>query len=234
MVRAVLYALVLGAGSVAAAAGPFGDAVPVGDEVLGRQRGGIRLASGLDVAIGISIETRIGGQLALRTQLSDSASGVQVFTGGPASVTVAPSATAGPDVATPAPVVIADRSGTGTHVVVFPSVNVSPVSVGEGQAFTAGILLPVVEGGAGLDTAFGAVTLRREGDGQVAQLSGNGIDVRQFIGAATGVIVANTVDNRVIDTTTTVHVDLSGAIVPANFTSALEGVSRAVGSRIAF
>lgn len=122
------------------------------DTELSAMRGGFTLPGGVQVAIGIAIETRVDGTLALRTALND--------------------------------------------------------------------------GGVTVDAGTGVLTVSRAGANTIAQLAGQGIDVSQLVGRATATIIANTGSDRVIDTATTVSIDLSGRLAPSNFLSTLEGAAR--------
>lgn len=212
--RALLLAVALAAAP--AAASPFGQALA--DTELDTMRGGIELPGGITAAIGIAIETRVNGQLAVRTQLTSTAPGVQVFAGGPAGP-------AGVAVATGAgmPQVNIVRNATGTTVNVIPAAAPTVINIGAAPA-TTGTPLTVTPNGPGVATALGTVTLSSQPGGIVTTLSGPDLAVQQLIGQATGAIVTNTADNRVIDTITTVNVRLQGEVLPGNIGAQLNAL----------
>lgn len=133
----------------------FAGEAPLPDAQLAKERGRFTLPGGVRVAIGIAIETRLNGDLLLRTAVNSETPGVSVTQG-------------------------------------------------------AGVL-----------------TISRTGSNTIAQVSANNIAVSQLVGASVGTIIANTGNDRVIDTVTTVNIDLSGQVLPPNFLSTLEGATRA-------
>lgn len=208
--RSWTVALFAAAMPVAAAASPFGDAPAVSDAELGEMRGGVLLPNGLDIAVGVSIETRVDGQLALRTQFTTDG-GVQVFSGGAAEMRS--QAAAGASARGAAPMVRIDRNGAGTTITpaaTMPNVQIG-VSRGSTIATSGGTPLPVVAGGDAVPTALGAVRIDETDRGTSVVLAGPTIELRHLVGQATGFVVANTADNRAIDTVANVNVDVRGA-----------------------
>ena len=86
-------------------------------------------------------------------------------------------------------------------------------------------------GAGGVATSLGRATLTQGQGGSTAALAGADLAVQQMIGQSTGTIVANTANNRVIDTITTINIDLHGQILPPGITSAIESVARSVADR---
>jgi hypothetical protein len=194
-----------------AAASPFRDAAVVGDDELGTMRGGVLLPNGLDVSVGIAIETRVDGMLALRT-LFTTEGGVQVFSGGeammrPQAVPTAAQASSG------APMLRIDRNGVGTTVV--PAMTLPNVQVGVSRGAAAmpggGAPLAVTPNGDAVGTPLGAVRLEQGDRGVSVVLSSPTLELRHLLGDATGVVVANTANNRAIDTVANVNIDLRNA-----------------------
>lgn len=193
-------------------------APPVPARELARMRGGLLLPNGLDVTLGIDIQTRIDGVLALRTVYASAGSqpGVRVFTDGTDPVPSAPTnATVTTGGQTSAPVLVVDRSPTGTTIV--PSTTEQPTTVnlvtGDQATWLSGAgqtQLAVTPGGPAVATPNGAVTLEASPAGAVVTLRSDTLELRQLIGQATGVVVANSADGRVIDTTSAVNVDVRG------------------------
>lgn len=218
-------------------AGPmFGGAAKISDAALQTMRGGIELPGGLNVAIGIAIETRVDGLLALRTQFSTEAPGIQVYAGGPAVAMGAPGGTSAAAANTPA--IQYDRNAIGTTVVLMPAATFNAINVGRGAGSTlpapSGSPLPVSVGGPGVQTALGTVRLLGTATGNIAELAGPDLVIQQAIGQATGAIIANSGNNRAIDTATFVGINVRGAIFPSGLTSSIESAAQAVADRSRF
>jgi hypothetical protein len=150
--------------------------------------------------------------VALRT-VTDQAGNVQVFTGGAATAAGQGAAAAG-DAAPSAPMVTINRGGAGTVIgpaMPMPSLQVAVTRGGGGPAAAGGTPLPLEPNGAGLATPFGTVTLEQTARGATVVLTDPTLQLRHLIGSATGVVVANTADNRAIDTQASVNVELGNA-----------------------
>ena len=203
-------------------------AVPLPDQALAGMRGGILLPNGTNVVIGIALETRVDGIVALRTQFSTEVAGVQVFSGG------APNADSG--TATPVttglslPDIRIVRTGIGTTIGMTPTVSIGQINVGSVATDSTGAPLNL-DGNRSVATPFGTVQAMRTATGTVVQLTGPDLSIQQSIGQAIGTVVANRANNRIIDTITAVNIDLRGSVMPAGMTSALEAVAIAVAAR---
>lgn len=206
----------------------------VGEGELAAMRGRLLLPNGLDVAIGIDIQTRVDGILVLHTiYASEGANpGVRVFTDGAGAATTAPATVrlASPST-TGTPVVIVDRSPTGTTILPTAATAAATVNLVNGDPSTwltsAGQTeVPVTANGPAVDAQPGAISLRSDAGGAVVMLTTPDLQIRQLIGQATGVVVANTGSDRTIDTVSSVNVDLNG-ISPATF-AAVFAAQRAV------
>lgn len=211
----------------------------VKDAELARMRGGMLLPNGLTVSVGIDIQTRVNGLLALHTVYANEgpAAGVRVFYDGanpvplaPATRTISASATAG------TPTLIVDRSATGTTVLpstATPATTVNLVSgdpstwlSGEGQTQVA--LQP---GGPAVATPNGNISLANTDTGSVVTLQTPTLLVRQLVGQATGITVANTANNQTIDTVSSVNVDVQGLspeLLSSTFAAERAALERAV------
>ncbi|WP_230482265.1 hypothetical protein [Sphingomonas sp. Leaf21] len=214
-----------------------GDAAPVPDRELATMRGGLMLPNGLNVAIGIDIQTRIDGVLALHTIFSSEAPGVRVFTNGatgqaqvPGTVTVG---TGEPDW----PTVSVSRTPTGT-IVTAPGAGSPGVNIVSGP--TTGWLdasgqtpVPVTPNGPAVAASSGTIRLTSDDRGSQVQLLTPTTEIRHLVGQATGAVVSNTANDRVIDTVSTVNVNLVG--LPAGLMNGVLMVNRiateAAGSR---
>jgi len=227
---AVLAASRTGAGEM------FGGAAKVSDATLQTMRGGVALPGGLNVAIGIAIETRVDGQLALRTQFSTETSGIQVYAGGSAAGTSAAGGVAA--AARTSPSIQYDRNAIGTTMLLVPATTFNAINVGSGTGNSlpaaTGTALPTSVGGPGVFTALGTVRLLGTATGNIAELAGPDLVIQQAIGQATGAIVANSANNRAIDTATFVSINVRGAIFPSGLTSSIESVAQAVANRSRF
>ncbi|WP_294395446.1 hypothetical protein [uncultured Sphingomonas sp.] len=192
--------------------------VRVPDTVLATMRGGVRLPNGLDLSLGIDIQTWIDGQLALRTVYASDGSqpGVRVFTGGamPAP-TVPPTATLSSGGEAGVPLLIVDRSPTGPTIVPTGAVGAATVNIVDGDpAIWLGggdqTPVPVTPNGPAVAAPPGDLRFTIDADGAAVTLRTPTLEVRQLVGQATGVIVANSGNNTAIDTVSAVNVDLGG------------------------
>ena len=211
----------------------------VPDVELARMRGGLLLPNGLDVSIGIDIQTRVNGLLALHTVYASegAAAGVRVFADGanpvplaPATRSITASATAG------TPTLIVDRSPTGTTIIPSTATPATTVNLVNGDQSTwlsgAGqVQLPVQSNGPAVATPNGNVSLASTSTGTVVTLQTPTLLVQQLLGQATGVVVANTADNQAIDTMSSVNVDLQGIspeLLSSTFSAQRAALDRAV------
>jgi hypothetical protein len=202
------------------------DRVP--DAELAKMRGGIRLPNGAEVAVGIAIETQVNGTLALRTQYSSEQSGVRVYAGGPALVQ-----SDAADGSPPTPTIIYDRNAAGSTVTVAssqPTLNVSMAPSGVLPP-AAGEALPVAVDGSAVPTSLGNVSLSQSTSGFTTTLASPTLLVQQLIGNATGVVVANTANDQIINTQTWVSVDIQGFVPPPGLASSLAQAASAVAQR---
>lgn len=204
----------------ASATGLFDPATAVDDAELARHRGGFALPNGVDVALTVQTDTAVDGALVLRSVY-------RLETGAPTLAVFAPApGTTGPRVtlssATPAPgttispTVTIDRAG-GISTVAWSQplpvaqINVTRASEPIGMAPEGLAPLPVVAGGPGIATAGGVVSVTELSRGTRVDLAGPMLDVTHLVGQAFGTIIANTADNRAIDTATTLDFDLRNA-----------------------
>lgn len=239
MRTAITLALSLALAGPAAADLPFGGVVSIPEAALATMRGGILLSNGTNIAVGIALETRVDGVLALRTQYSTETPGIQVFASG---VTDAPAGGvvtvhAG-NVNIAGSTIRIDRTAMGTTITTAPAIRVNQLRVSLGDAISPpadnATALALVPGGAAVPTALGMVRIIPSAGGTLVELAGRDLAIQQVIGQATGVIVANTANDRVIDTITTVNIDQRGTIFPSGLISALERVGQAVADRSRF
>jgi len=203
---------------VAPAPRPY-DAPRLPDPALAELRGGISLPNGLQVAIGIDIQTRVDTVLVLHTVYASDGptAGVRVYTEAvdpgrvaPGTVVVRnPGENWGPSV------VVTRTPAAGTSIVPGPAS--SPAAVNLVEADPGSWLNGIDQTPIPLD-ANGAPTLRHEGslrltadaNGSVVQLETSDLQVRHLIGQATGTAIANTGNDRAVETISSVNIDLQG------------------------
>jgi hypothetical protein len=188
------------------------------DAELAHMRGGLRLPNGLDISLGIDIQTWIDGRLALHTVYASEgpASGVRIFTDGVQPVkTVPAAATIRSDGVPGIPLLVVDRSPTGTTILPTNATAATTVNLvngapsiwlsGEGQEE-----IFATPNGPAVAAPPGEVSLIADPCGTIVTLRTPGLEIRQLIGQATGVVIANSSNDRVIDTISSVNVDLKG------------------------
>ncbi|WP_156457591.1 hypothetical protein [Altererythrobacter sp. Root672] len=176
---------------------PFPAQARVTDEELDGMRGGFVLPNGMDVAVGIDIQTLVNGALALRTVLNTADTGLPlVFTG----TGGATSAAADEGTVTTVP---------GVGVVRVVDGPAPPAEAGSGQQ-----QIELTPNGPAVQTAAGSVQLAKDETGSIVVLSGNSLELRHIIGNFTGTLIANTANDRSIDTVVTLNIDLRNSAVP--------------------
>jgi hypothetical protein len=176
---------------------PFPAQTRVADGELDRMRGGFLLPNGMDVAVGIDIQTLVNGTLALRTVLNTANSGLPVVftgTGG------APATAGGGGPSTVVP---------GVGVVRVVDGPAAPAEAGAGQE-----QVTLTPNGPAVQTPAGLVQLAKDETGSIVALSGNSLELRHIIGNFTGTLIANTANDRSIDTVVTLNIDLKNSAVP--------------------
>jgi hypothetical protein len=196
-----LYALVgmltlcsLAAGS--AHASGFEGRPTVADGELDRVRGGFLLPNGMDVGLGITVDTLIDGRAALSTVLTiEDAARLSVYSSGK------------PATPTSATTLLVPVPGGSSFV---------RITQDAPSAAEAGGREPVLvsAGGPPVQTPWGAIQLTQAGNQATVSLVGDGIELRHMIGPMTGAMIANTVNDRVIDTMMTVDVDIRNSAIP--------------------
>lgn len=118
---------------------------------------------------------------------------------------------------------VTDVANSGLQVTV-PSSGANPVIVGSPSNEPIKIEIP---------SDLGMVTVNRNEDGSSVVLKGPDLEVQHLTGNSTGMLIANTLDNRVIDTITTVNVSLDNSAVPVgNMMLRLDSVISDAGGRV--
>jgi hypothetical protein len=209
-------------------------APPVADDQLADMRGGFRIAGGPDISMAVRTETALDGNLLLRSVYTVDQGQATLLVYAPAAGekvavarTTAPPAreSLGPDSMS----ISFDRQ-TGirmTPAAPFESANVQVMT----DAMPAGpqeeTRMPLDLSNGPVATGSGTVSLNALPVGSRVQLQGDQVNVSHIFGQAFGSVIANTADNRAIESATTVSLDLQGA-TPYNLGSAAlraEGVA---------
>ncbi len=184
------------------------------DPELATLRGGFRLPTGIDVSLAVQTDTAVNGALLLRSVFvaDHGTPTLQVFA--PAAGTEVVSTTHAADAASSGGVSVQFDRQNGVVFVpattATPAVSVSTGSTMPNDAASAGLsAVPVSVGSAPVETAGGAVSVEALPDGERVRLEGAGLDVSHVVGAAFGSVLANNANDRVIDTTTTISLDLT-------------------------
>lgn len=193
--------------------------VPLPDGALSDIRGGVQLPGGLDVVIAVQTDTRLDGVLLLRTIYRIDGAEPKLIILAPQSVqTALPQSV---ELRKPT-VAVSFDSPNGTRISgpmgVQPAGAMASVSEGDGIALLRPIELTA--GGPAADLSNGTVRLSSWADRESVRLSQVGLDVTHLVNGALGSIIVNSGNDRIIDTSTTISLDISGATA-ANLGSAL-------------
>ncbi len=228
---ALIAAAAMTAAPASAGVSPFG-APALPDADLAATTGGFSTPLGIDVNFTIEINTRIDGQLALRSVMKPGIDPVTVYVPPitPPTVNIPPvnlPAVNVPVITPPALNIEVPRlGGLGNTPPSVPAIGEVPrtpvvqdaapaVNVTFGQSAEAGIdpdaaahiVLPSANAETAIESRFGNVTIAPSRTGPQVVLAGPDIEVRHMLGQATTVI-ANVANDRVIDTTTIVQLEL--------------------------
>ncbi|QKR99478.1 hypothetical protein F9288_07355 [Sphingomonas sp. CL5.1] len=200
---------------------------PVDDATLASSYGKFLAPGGIDLAMSVQSSTTVNGNLVLRSVFSvDRGPGtLQVF--------APPSGSSGPEVSLSAAAgtgnvqsnmsgsqgvsVSVDRA-TGTTIIqpthgsaVTPVVSVNSAQISVAAPADNSGLVQVTPAAAGVETGAGVVSVTAVAAGARVTLDGAGFSISHLVGAATGAVIANTANDRVIDTVTNVQIDLHNA-----------------------
>lgn len=184
---------------------------PVPDPVLADQRGGFQLPGGIDVALTVQTTTAVDGAVVLRTVFAADRgpAALSVYVPKPGEVVPAEAKAAAAGTVAMPTVTYDRRSGiTVTPALAPPSVT---LSTGAAAADGGAGLTRVDAGGAGVATDAGHVVQHQQGGLQTVELRARDLDVTHLAGTAFGSAVANSGNDRTIDTQTVVSIDLRNA-----------------------
>lgn len=206
----VLEAAVVQPSAPEASPGPFGGAA-LSEEVLARQRGGIRLPSGIDVSLSVDTVTAIDGRVVLQTitRIAETAPTVTAYApaggGGVASPTGAQT-TQGT-----APDISYDPRNGMTVTATIPAVSLIVSKDSRNGAPAAIPGLQAVDLANSAATPNGVVQQIGEGGSGGVELQGLDFRVMHLTGSAMGATILNSGSDRAIETSTTLYMDLSNA-----------------------
>lgn len=211
----ILLAIALASPAAAQEAdGPLSEAAKLTDAQLARLTGKFLLPNGAELALSVTSDTLLNGQIVLRTVLTvDRDSQVQVFgrNGGAAGVAYG-GASGGARATTPTGVTVALDRQSGLQTVT-PTYNVATPTVSVGGATqtpeSLGLsALPVAAGGAPVATADGTVSVAAVPSGTQVTLVGDQYSVANLVGRAVATALVNSASDRTFDTVTNIGIDL--------------------------
>ena len=223
---------------------PFAAASRVSDGELATMRGGFALPGGIGVALAVQMDVAVDGALVLRTVFREDQGPPTLTVYAPAPGQTGPSWSAPPPNVTgnprPAPVVIVDRAAGFTTLQpgLSTPTSVAVSSVGDSNVGAApdGIApLAITVGGPAVQTGGGLVQLAAAPNGTRITFDSSGTTVSQLVGQAFQNFVTNTANNRMIDTATSLNVNLTGATATQIATAALraQDIASDVATRLA-
>lgn len=194
--------------------GPLSEAAKLTDAQLARLTGKFLLPNGAELALSVTSDTVVNGQLVLRTVLTvDRGSQVQVFgreAGATGTAYTGASGSSSATAPTGVTVTLDRQSGLQTVTPTY-GVTTPAVAVG-GTVQTPGSLglsaLPVVAGGTSVATADGTVSVAAVPSGTQVTLVGDQFSVANLVGRAVATALVNSASDRTFDTVTNVAIDL--------------------------
>lgn len=186
---------------------------PLSDEELAQVTGKFILPNGVELALTVTSDTVVNGQLILRTVLSvDQKSELTVFGRNQATPAASYSGNGGSATMAPGGVVITlDRqSGIQTITPTFAVLRGSTVTIGSEMQSPQSLgltALPLAAGGPAIQTADGSVSLQAVSGGSLVTLSGDQLAVSNLVGQSIATAIANSANDRTIDTVTNIAID---------------------------
>ena len=208
-----LAAPVLLAATLSAAQAQQAPAPKLSDAELARVTGKFVLPNGVELALSVTSDTVVNGQLILRTVLTvDRTTQLQVFgrTGQAAGTPYAGSVGVAAAQATGVTIALDRKSGIQTLTPTFAVSRAPSVSVGGTAQDPASLGLaavPVVAGGPAIATVDGAVSLQAVRGGSQVSFAGDQLAVVNLVGQSIASAVVNSANDRTLDSVTNVSVD---------------------------
>lgn len=191
----------------------------VPDPELAEMRGGLRLPTGVDVAITVDTRTAVDGAMVLRTvfRADEGPATMTVYTPKPGETVAMGRPAVGGSQAAAAPVVTYD-SRMGVRITQPATMPTAAVFAGRGDTAEP----------SGLQVApAGSVAETVRGDVRTVQIARDDLSVTHFAGGAIGSAIANMGSDRTIDTQTSISIDLrnAGAEILGSALLRVEGVA---------
>lgn len=189
----------------------------VSDDDLAQATGKFTLPNGIELALAVTSDTVVNGQLILRTVFTvDNSAQLSVFgRESPAAGTNysgAGTGSTGAMVPTGITVSLDRQSGIQTITPTYTVQQASGVSIGPPPTQDADALglskLPVTPGGPAVATVDGTVSVQALANGSLVTLSGDRMSVSNLVGQSVATAVANSADDRSFDTVTSIAIDL--------------------------
>jgi hypothetical protein len=183
------------------------------DAELASVTGKFVLPNGVELALSVTSDTVVNGQLILRTVLTvDRTTQLQVFgrTGQAAGTPYAGNAGAAAAQTTGVTIALDRKSGIQTLTPTFAISRAPSVSVGGATQDPTSLGLaavPVVAGGPAIATADGAVSLQAVRGGSQVSFAGDQLAVVNLVGQSIASAVVNSANDRTLDSVTNVSVD---------------------------
>jgi hypothetical protein len=211
----------------------IGGGSPVPDFELANMRGGFTTADGLVVRVGVQMDTLVNGTPVLRSILLPDTQSIRVYAkavtaeglaGLPKTIVPTMSGTRADTPQQPAPVVSYDvdrANGLSTpRIEQAPSPVAVAVTTSADMADDSTAVTPIaVPAGKSVDTQGGQVRVEQTASGPVVSLDSDTLEVHHLLGA-TAHVIANTADDRIITSATTVGISLPNA-TPLNLGSTI-------------
>lgn len=216
----LIWAMPIGASDFASA---FAGVEPVSDEELGAAQGKFMLPSGIEVAMAVQTDTSVDGALLLRS--------VFVVNDGPPALSVyapavgdrveqqpgdASAGASGGSAGAGNVSVVLDRASGITMIRTAGSVDAPKVSIGgkTGGDLPDGLTpVALAADGSPVATAGGQVSVQASDRGARVMLAGDALSISHLFGQSYGSIVANTGNDRTIDTAVNISIELGNVTV---------------------
>ena len=189
---------------------PFGSKA-VSDEVLAEQRGGIRLPSGIDVVLSVETRTAIDGQVVLQTvvKIDSGAPVTTVYVPETGSTVTVPQRSAASGFGATATVTYDRQSGIRiSRFAPAPGIPVAARLEGHMQQLEG---LKEIDISTPVNTDRGLVSSIGDLSRPGVELNASDIQLTHFTGRAFGSGIFNSGSDRIIDTQTTISIDLHNA-----------------------
>jgi hypothetical protein len=195
--------------------GPAFPAAAVSDDDLAQATGKFTLPNGVELALAVTSDTVVNGQLILRTVFTIDNSAQLTVLGRESSTAGANygSAGGGPGGMVPTGITVSlDRqSGIQTITPTYTVQQTSGVSIGPPaqDSDSLGLTkLPVMPDGPAVATVDGIVSVQTLANGSLVTLSGDRMSVSNLVGQSVATAVANSANDRTFDTVTNIAIDL--------------------------